>query len=243
MGARVRPDRGIFLWRWALKSPQAGRSIFAVGDVKQSIFSFQRADPEACVCVSIAAPAQTAFKRWVSVDLEVLCSGAAILGLVDRLFNSRPAAEGVLRPVLTISSSRSVMAFPAAVMPALWNSGRRSSRWREKMTATGPYQPPSAASTTRPPVSLALLPNVFTNGSNETKFSPRKATGGPGDIDRCAAGAVRQRRALKERDIDVAGADRMVLSDQIAVMDLIALGRFPLLPDDDLTWRRSWKAR
>ena len=42
-------------------------------------------------------------------------------------------------------------------------------------------------------------------------------------------------RALKTRDIGVAGTDRMVLTEQIAVQDLMALGRFALLPDDDLT--------
>jgi len=41
-------------------------------------------------------------------------------------------------------------------------------------------------------------------------------------------------RALKERGIDVAGRDRLVLTDHLAVMDLIAFGRFALLPDDDL---------
>jgi ATP-dependent helicase/nuclease subunit A len=42
-------------------------------------------------------------------------------------------------------------------------------------------------------------------------------------------------RALKQRGIAVAGADRMRLSEQIAVMDLMALGDFVLLPEDDLT--------
>jgi ATP-dependent helicase/nuclease subunit A len=41
-------------------------------------------------------------------------------------------------------------------------------------------------------------------------------------------------RALKMRDIPVAGADRMTLSEQLAVMDLMAVGAFALLPDDDL---------
>jgi len=40
---------------------------------------------------------------------------------------------------------------------------------------------------------------------------------------------------LKQRNIPVAGVDRMVLTDQIAVMDLIALGDFLLMPGDDLT--------
>ena len=40
--------------------------------------------------------------------------------------------------------------------------------------------------------------------------------------------------ALKARGIDVAGADRLVLTEQIAVQDLMALGDFLNLPDDDL---------
>jgi ATP-dependent helicase/nuclease subunit A len=40
---------------------------------------------------------------------------------------------------------------------------------------------------------------------------------------------------LKQYNIPVAGADRMILTEQLAVMDLLALGRFVLLPEDDLT--------
>ena len=40
--------------------------------------------------------------------------------------------------------------------------------------------------------------------------------------------------ALKERGIPVAGTDRMVLTDQLAVMDLVAVADFTLLPEDDL---------
>jgi ATP-dependent helicase/nuclease subunit A len=36
--------------------------------------------------------------------------------------------------------------------------------------------------------------------------------------------------ALKQRDIPVAGADRLILTEQLAVQDLVALGRFLLLP-------------
>ena len=42
-------------------------------------------------------------------------------------------------------------------------------------------------------------------------------------------------RALKEADVGVAGIDRLILSNQIAVMDLLALAECALLPDDDLT--------
>src|SRR6185437_1424867 len=41
-------------------------------------------------------------------------------------------------------------------------------------------------------------------------------------------------RALKREGIAVAGADRLVLTEHIAVMDLLVLGDALLLPDDDL---------
>src|SRR5262249_54592271 len=41
-------------------------------------------------------------------------------------------------------------------------------------------------------------------------------------------------RALKKAQIEVAGADRLVRSEHIAIMDLLVLGDALLLPDDDL---------
>jgi ATP-dependent helicase/nuclease subunit A len=40
---------------------------------------------------------------------------------------------------------------------------------------------------------------------------------------------------LKEHNLPVAGVDRMLLTEQLAVMDLMAVARFTLLPSDDLT--------
>ncbi len=42
-------------------------------------------------------------------------------------------------------------------------------------------------------------------------------------------------RNLKEKDIPVAGADRLVISESLVVQDMLALTRFVLLPDDDLS--------
>jgi ATP-dependent helicase/nuclease subunit A len=42
-------------------------------------------------------------------------------------------------------------------------------------------------------------------------------------------------RALKREGVPVAGADRLLLGEHIAVKDLVALGRAILLPEDDLT--------
>jgi ATP-dependent helicase/nuclease subunit A len=42
-------------------------------------------------------------------------------------------------------------------------------------------------------------------------------------------------RALKDRKIDVAGADRLKMTDHIAVLDLLSLANFVLQPADDLS--------
>ena len=49
-------------------------------------------------------------------------------------------------------------------------------------------------------------------------------------------------RALKNADIPVAGADRLVLTEHIAVMDLMALADALLLPDDDLALAGALKS-
>ena len=41
--------------------------------------------------------------------------------------------------------------------------------------------------------------------------------------------------ALKQYGVPVAGIDRMTLADELAVMDMAAIGDFALLPEDDLT--------
>src|SRR6185437_4242302 len=50
-------------------------------------------------------------------------------------------------------------------------------------------------------------------------------------------------RELKQRAIPVAGADRLTLSEQLAVKDLVALGQFLLLPEDDLNLATVLKGR
>src|SRR5581483_7355910 len=49
-------------------------------------------------------------------------------------------------------------------------------------------------------------------------------------------------RALKQAQIDVAGADRLLLTEHIAIMDLLVLGDALLLPDDDLALATALKS-
>src|SRR6202035_5738008 len=75
-----------------------------------------------------------------------------------------------------------------------------------------------------------------TNGSEPLESKGRKLAAGDVLIlvrrrDEFARALV---RALKTRGVPVAGLDRMVLTDQPAVQDLMALGDALLLPSDDL---------
>src|SRR5207237_3647619 len=74
---------------------------------------------------------------------------------------------------------------------------------------------------------------------SEERLEPRGRPLRPGDVmvlvRRRNAFVTDLLRALKTQDVPVAGADRLLLAQEMAVRDLVALGQFLLLPEDDLT--------
>ena len=214
------------------------RTVFAVGDLKQSIYSFQGADPDEFQKMrdrfSRAIPA--AGQVWREVDLTVsFRSTEAVLGAVDAVFSADPAADGVALDGEAIHH----MAFRSG-------HGGLVEMWPpvepQEVDTPVPWKPPVERIQGDSPT--ARLANLIAERIRrmiddqeplESKGRPIR----PGDV----LILVRRRgpfideivRALKTRDIGVAGTDRMILTQQIAVQDLMALGRFALLPDDDLT--------
>jgi ATP-dependent helicase/nuclease subunit A len=78
---------------------EQNRTVFAVGDAKQSIYSFQRARPEAFGDMRryFAARAGDAEQNWADVSLEVsFRSVPAVLQAVDAVFAEPDARGGVL---------------------------------------------------------------------------------------------------------------------------------------------------
>ena len=221
------------------------RTAFAVGDVKQSIFSFQRADPEGFLEMRdlFAGRAAAAAKGWRSVGLDMsFRSTKAVLDVVDTVFNGSVAGEGVLETG------------PDGASRPLGHRAHRSGQ-AGKVTLWPPEMPLDDDDDARigwePPVRqresdeprrrLAdKIADRIAHWLDSGEVLPSKARPlRPGDI----MVLVRRRgrfvgelvRALKSREIAVAGVDRMVLTDQLAVMDLVAFGQFLLLPEDDLT--------
>lgn len=216
------------------------RTLFAVGDEKQSIYSFQGARPERFSeegrdVRNRAAGAELEFSN-ISLPLSFR-STQDVLSAVDQVFSRPDYAKGLTADGGTPVHQSSRTGHPGAV--DVWEliapeASMEEEDWTEPFDAT----PESA-----PPAVLARriadkIADLLKSGEAIEKAERRAIQ--PNDI----LVLVRKRggfasaltRALKARgNIPVAGADRLLLTDHIAVQDLMALGRFALLPQDDLS--------
>jgi len=221
------------------------RTVFVVGDAKQSIYSFQRADPDefAAMRAHFQSRVQDANQSWQQVDLGVsFRSTTAVLQAVDAVFAESDARDGVVfddKPLEHIAVREGQ---PGVV--ELWPAAAPSPPAEE-----APWSLPAGAAAELP--ARARLAQLLANriyrwtgdpaatGDRDCQLASKQRRIEPGDV----LVLVRRRngffeelvRELKALDVPVAGVDRMVLSDQLAVMDLIALGQAMLLPEDDLT--------
>jgi ATP-dependent helicase/nuclease subunit A len=212
------------------------RTIFAVGDAKQSIFSFQRADPAKFLEMRrhFETRVRAVQAKWDLVELKTSYrSIPAILKTVDAVFASASAADGVSLDDLPIrhESFRS----SSGGLVELWPPAGPN-----ELTPPGPWDAPLSQSQSRLPAArLALAVAAKIEALTREKLESKNRRIAPGDI----MVLVRRRtpfigalvRSLKERGVDVAGVDRMYLADQLAIEDMIALANFLLLPEDDLT--------
>ncbi|GAB6051779.1 double-strand break repair helicase AddA [Magnetospira thiophila] len=213
------------------------RTVFAVGDAKQSIYSFQRADPEGFERMrrQFRQRVPEAGLDWREVDLTVsFRSTRAVLAAVDGIFALPTAKAGVAAPEITVHHE--AFREQAGGLVELWppvvpRPEDPPPAWKPPLERTSGGTPRSRlAALMARRIRLMLDSEIL-----ESRGTPIVA----GDI----LVLVRRRgafvedlvRELKRRDVPVAGVDRMVLTDQMAVMDLLALGEFLLLPEDDLT--------
>ncbi|HEY7978254.1 MAG TPA: double-strand break repair helicase AddA [Rhizomicrobium sp.] len=208
------------------------RTIFAVGDEKQSIFSFQGAEPEEFE--RNRQHFQSRSENFADVRLETSRrSVPEVLGFVDRVFEEDAAREGLSQDKIKHRAHRAEAKGRVELWPTLKPAkGPDLDLWRLK--------PVDVESKTSP---VAILADRVSTQIAEWISKRRRLPGRdkpirPGDImilmPRREPFASEIIRRLKEKKIPVAGADRMKLTEQIAVMDMIALGRFALLPEDDL---------
>ncbi|HYA81600.1 MAG TPA: UvrD-helicase domain-containing protein, partial [Methylocystis sp.] len=220
------------------------RSFFAVGDEKQSIFSFQGAAPKKF------DEMRRAFKRrfdaaemaFEQVPLHLsFRSAPVILDCVDRVFAHADHRRGLACDPQEPAPKHEAFKSEAAGLVEIWELVGASKKeeptdWRLPMDYVAEDEPPvRVAKKVARKIGRLLAP--ASGEWVEGREGPWRVE--PGDI----LILVRRRdaffeaiiRALKEQRIPVAGADRLDLMNHIAVMDLCVLGKAALLPQDDLT--------
>jgi ATP-dependent helicase/nuclease subunit A len=208
------------------------RTIFAVGDTKQSIFGFQRADPRKLAEMRdwFEDSIRQADRTFAPVRLNVsFRSTPAVLDAVDWVFSDPDTARGVDDDVRHEASRREA---PGRV--ELWPIVAAD---KAQLDTTAIES--SAVAARAPHERLARL---IAGHAKSLIGRERRARGG----ELLNAGhlmvLVRRRnqfvnalvRELKRQSIEVAGVDRLDLGEELAIQDLLAMARFVLLPQDDL---------
>jgi ATP-dependent helicase/nuclease subunit A len=221
------------------------RTVFAVGDPKQSIFSFQGARPERLAVETqrfgeIAGAAGAAFEEVKLLDSWR--SAPEILRFVDEVFTDREARAG-----LSPMAGGNVEGLPP-VHIARRPAGGCVELWPLEVGLDGEDPDVWAPVDAEPPTSAIKL-----LAARIARAVTAMVTRGDGVRDRdsgemrpCTFGdvliLVRRRsalfheiiRALKKEGAPVAGADRLRLSEHGVFEDLMALGRFARFPGDEL---------
>lgn len=214
----------------------ATRTLFAVGDEKQSIYSFQGAAPERFHDMGemFRKLVVSARARWEPVPLNLsFRTVQPVLDAVDRVFADVAKTPGVNTRQEIIRH----IAFRdgAAGLVELWPVEAHA-----ETPEADPWDPLSETSE-RAPVNrlaerIAATIERWTKDGEVLPSTGKPIT--PGDV----LILVRKRNpfalpmvaALKARGIPVAGSDRVQLTEQVAIRDLMALGDFLTLPEDDL---------
>ena len=216
---------------------KSGRSFFVVGDHKQSIFSFQGADPAAFEFsrekfrTQILAAAQA----FHDVDLTISYrSTAEVLATVDRVFaeggKARAGLDGAIAHALHHESNRK----GEPGLFELWPLIRP-----EDQAEPEPWQAPVDREPAKSPrrALARKIAQTIKSWLGKRNIAALGRVVEPGDI----LILFRTRSMLfdaliselRKLGVPVAGADRLRLSGNIAVLDMMALARFVLLPEDD----------
>ncbi|MFL5254951.1 MAG: double-strand break repair helicase AddA [Rhodopila sp.] len=215
------------------------RTVFAVGDRKQSIYSFQGADTEEFDRSRglLETRVKRAEQSWVDGALDVsFRSTAPVLALVDAVFADPLARPGVVADGETLVHFADRAAHAGIV--ELWPPAPQP-----ESLPHFPWTVPQRNQTqisARSALADALADWIRDRTGGAEMLESRNRPLGPGDVlvlvrrrDAFARALV---RALKARGVPVAGLDRMMLTEQPAVQDLMALCDALLLPEDDLSF-------
>jgi len=206
------------------------RTFFAVGDQKQSIYSFQGADASLFTNKSLEIGKKiSAVSQFQNLPLTLsFRSASPVLNFVDAVFSSPDVMEGLGE---TQSLHHGIFHKNLPGLVELWPLTPQPDHHEPN-----PWDAPIDAMEKINPLKtlcdeIAAKINILLNDKG-SKTSP-------GDIiilvQRRGSLFRQIIKSLTNANIPVAGADRLQLLDDITVQDLLSYGRCVLLPEDDLS--------
>lgn len=217
-------------------SRRENRTLFAVGDEKQSIYSFQGAAPDQFSQMrrTFASRAEAADALFSDIKLYLsFRSTPDVLAAVDTVFSGETRV-GVVAEATDYAEHAALRSYAPGhveIWPML-----KDEKIEEPEDWTAPLDQTAQTSSV-----MRLADRV----AGEIKSLLGSTLPGTGEAIRPRdililvrsrhgfVGAIN--RVLKDKGVPVAGADRLLLTSHIAVEDLVALGRVMLLAEDDLS--------
>jgi ATP-dependent helicase/nuclease subunit A len=217
-----------------IATPDSGRTFFVVGDIKQSIYSFQGANVEDFHAMHAFFDHRITEAEGSLAKLTLehsFRSSPGILGLVDATLGDA-TGETAMGGAFRHSAHRDAMPGRVELWPPILKEPiPEPAAWDDPVDLTSPQDPAVLLG-----AKIAARIRSIIGTTIPAKKGDRPAT--PGDIlilVRRRSGVFHQIiRALKQAGLPVAGSDRLKLGGELAVRDLASLLAFLATPEDDL---------
>lgn len=209
-------------------------TVFVVGDRKQSIYSFQGADPKEFENIHRYFSERLPNFQDVNMDVSFR-STSAILDVVDTVFSTPLARSGVASNEQTISHIPSRIGDGGKV--ELWPLIDSDSDDKSDKIWLPPVERISGVSSSSKlarQIAETIKSKVDNHELLQSQGRPLKYRDFLILVQRRNSFVEEIVRACKNVGVNITGVDKLKLSEQISVNDLLALAKFTLLSSDDL---------
>ena len=217
------------------------RTFFAVGDKKQSIYSFQGADAKLFEAKALDLGARIAAAApYKNIPLKAsFRTTAPVLGFVDALFRRPAVFDGVSDAPPEHLCTREGMSGAVEIWPLVQHEGGA-----EEKAWDAPFDQASATNPKRK-LAEAVAEKIADWLSRGETLASQGRPIAAGDVmilvQKRGALFHEMFRALARRAVPVAGADRMKLIEDQGVLDLLSYARAALFAGDDLSLAETLK--